>query len=184
MPSHEEAREDERAAMIDEDEVIEDEAAARNPRVARRPDAPTKAMVLAHELHHADYRDWCDHCVAGKGVAHQHRQVDRERDTAEFSVDYGFMTPEGEIDLDKNFESEERSGASAVLIGYDHQSKGVWAMVADHKGPTPSTVKWLTEKIEQAGCKGVKIVLKSDQEESIMALKKAGNQKAGGDRDD
>ena len=43
-------------------EDIEDDAnAARDPRVARRPDAPTKAMVLAHEPHHAEYRDWCEH---------------------------------------------------------------------------------------------------------------------------
>ena len=56
VPGQEEAREDKRAAEVDESEVVnEDEVAARNPRVARRPDAPTKAMVLTHELHHADY---------------------------------------------------------------------------------------------------------------------------------
>ena len=54
------------AAEVERDEVEEEEAAAVNPRVARRPTAPTKAMVLAHELHHAEYRDWCEHCVAGK----------------------------------------------------------------------------------------------------------------------
>ena len=51
----------------------EEAVAARDPRVARRPIKPTKAMVQSHELHHADYRDWCDHCRAGKGVSHQHR---------------------------------------------------------------------------------------------------------------
>ena len=57
----------------DEARIVNDEdteVAARNPRVIRRPTAPTKAMVLAHELHHAEYRDWCEHCVAGKGVSH------------------------------------------------------------------------------------------------------------------
>ena len=153
---------------------IEDvEVAARNPRVIRRPTAPTKAMVLAHELHHAEYRDWCEHCVAGKGVSHQHKQVEREHDTAEFSIDYGFMTHEGVIDYDRNAEETEKAGSTPVLVGYDHQSKGIWAMVVDHKGPTPSTVQWLTDRIDKAGCKGVKIVLRSDQEESIKALKKA-----------
>ena len=87
----EEATRSDEAAEKEKDEVEEEEAAAVNPRVARRPAAPTKAMVLAHELHHADYRDWCEHCVAGKGVTHQHKQVEREHDTAEFSIDYGFM---------------------------------------------------------------------------------------------
>ena len=43
------------------EDIDEEEVAARNPRVARRPTAPTKAMVLAHELHHAEFRDWCEH---------------------------------------------------------------------------------------------------------------------------
>ena len=55
-----------------------DDDVARNPRVARVPAAPTKAMILAHEVHHADYREWCAHCVAGKGVSHKHRTSDRE----------------------------------------------------------------------------------------------------------
>ena len=36
-----------------------------------------------------------------------------------------------------------------------------------------SAVKWLVGKIDQVGCRGVKIALKSDQEESIVALKKS-----------
>ena len=51
---------------------VEEGNTARDPKVARRPIKPTQAMIQAHELHHADYRDWCDHCRAGKGVSHQH----------------------------------------------------------------------------------------------------------------
>ena len=89
-------------------EVPEDieEAVARNPKVARKPTAPTKAMVLAHEVHHADYREWCDHCVAGKGVSHKHRLLEHnDTDCAEFSIDYAFMTADGQVayreDLDE-----------------------------------------------------------------------------------
>ena len=46
-------------------------------------------------------------------------------------------------------------------------------MATNTKGPTESAVKWLSGKIDQAGCRGIKVVLKSDQEESIIALKKA-----------
>ena len=46
-------------------------------------------------------------------------------------------------------------------------------MVVDIKGPTESAVKWLVGKLDQAGCRGVKVVLKLDQEESSVALKKA-----------
>ena len=38
----------------------------RQARVARQPNAPTKAEIDAHYPIHAEYRDWCPHCVAGK----------------------------------------------------------------------------------------------------------------------
>ena len=50
-----------REIEIDEEEL---EATAQHPRIPRKPVTPTKAMVLEHELHHAEYRDWCKHCVA------------------------------------------------------------------------------------------------------------------------
>ncbi len=66
---------------------VEENDIARKPRVARRPAAPTKAMIMAHEVHHAEYREWCDHCVAGNGVSHKHSTSDRETrsDTVEHS---------------------------------------------------------------------------------------------------
>ena len=76
---------------VDEDDI------ARNPRVARRPGAPTKAMIMAHKVHHADYREWCAHCVAGKGVSRKHSTSDKESrsDTAEFCLDYAFYDRRG-----------------------------------------------------------------------------------------
>ena len=70
-----------------------------NPRVTRRPAAPTKAMTMAHEVHHDDHREWCAHCMARKGVSHKHRTSDRESrsDTAEFCLDDAFMTEEGRV---------------------------------------------------------------------------------------
>ena len=73
---------------------VDDEDTAMNPRVARRPATLTKAMIMAHEVHHADCRDWRAHGVAGKCVSHKHRTSDRESrsDTAEFCLDYEFTT--------------------------------------------------------------------------------------------
>ena len=85
------------AAGEEEDDI--EENVARDPKVARRPVRPTKAVDLAHELHHADYRDWCDHCRAGKGVAHQHRSSENDSNEAEFSIDYAFMTKKVNLSL-------------------------------------------------------------------------------------
>ena len=68
---------------------------------------------MAHEVHHADYREWCAHCVAGKGVSHKHSTPDRETrsDTAEFCLDYAFMTEEGGIgymeEIDQEYDRTE-----------------------------------------------------------------------------
>ena len=133
------------------------ENAARDPKVVQRRVRPIKAMVLAHELHHADYRDWCDHCRAGKGVAHQHRSTESDSNEAEFSIDHAFMTNEGQFELGRHLRDDDMVGASPVLIGCDHRSKGIWAMAVDFKGPTQSAVKWLVGKIDQAGCRGTKM---------------------------
>ena len=108
----------------DKDDDLEDDAeevTARNPRVAKRPAAPTKAMVLAHEVHHADYREWCAHCVAGKGVSHQHRSSEKEEDAnAEFSMDHAFLTAEDKVGYREDLGEEHTSGASQSIAGYDH----------------------------------------------------------------
>ena len=61
------------------------------------------------------------------------------------SVDYLCTVPE---------ESEEEM--DAILIAYDSQKMGLWAMPADAKGPTPQAVGWLIGKIEESGYNGIK----------------------------
>ena len=46
-----------------------EEAEAMTPMVARRPQAPTKAEIDAYFPLHAEYMDWCPHCVAGKATS-------------------------------------------------------------------------------------------------------------------
>ncbi len=56
-----------------------------------------KASLIEYDAHmtlHADYRDWCPDCVAGRGISHQHRASRNERTGREFSLDYAFMTAE------------------------------------------------------------------------------------------
>ena len=111
---------------------------ARNPKVARRPITPTKAMILAHEVHHAEYREWCAHCVAGKGISHHHKKTEGEQESAEFGIDYAFMTSDGNICHEDEVDENKLQGATAVIVGHDRQSKGIWAMVVDHKGAQDS----------------------------------------------
>ena len=150
------------AIAVDDGEP-EVETEARAPKIASRPNAPTKAEIEAHYPLHAEYRNWCKFCVAGKGTSRQHRAGDPSEETigVTISVDYCFMVPE---------EAEE--GMDAILVAYDDKKKGLWAMSVESKGATQSSVDWLCRKIEDSGYNGVAITLKSDQEESIVQLKR------------
>ena len=110
------------AAIVEGDAVeieveVEENNTARDPKVARRPIKPTQAMIQAHELHHADYRDRCDHCKAGKGKSHQHRSSANDNEDAEFSIDYAFMTKEGSIEMERDMKESEKIGATPILVG-------------------------------------------------------------------
>ena len=68
---------------------------------------------------------------------------------------------------------EDDAALSPVLVGHDRTSEALWAMVAEAKGVTDSSLKSATERIDDSGYLGTRVVLKSDQEESINTLKRA-----------
>ena len=59
-----------------------------------------------------------------------------------------------------------------VLVGYDNDSHGIWALAVHAKGATKLSVHWVKGKVDESGCLGTPIALRSDQEEAIMALKR------------
>ena len=92
------------------DVVLESEE-SRKPRIVRRPMAPTKEMVEEHNRTHAEYRDWCPHCRAGKSTGLHHRRGDPEEEKlgVTMSVDYAFRLKE-----------EREDDLIPVLIAYDN----------------------------------------------------------------
>ena len=72
----------------------------------------------------------------GQGASHQHRSTDKEDyTTAEFSLDYAFMTKDGQVGSKEDISDEARlAGATPVNVGYDNQAKWVWAFAVEHKG--------------------------------------------------
>ena len=136
----------------------------RQPKIGRRPLAPTKAEIEEHYPLHLNYRSWCEHCRAGKARQDPHlvEPHDRERLGITFSADYAFLTPE---------EKEEDMQPSLVM--FDDDKEAFWAIGVDSKGPTEPIVKYVKGILDQSGYEGQKISFKTDQEVSILALKKA-----------
>ena len=79
-----------------------EEEETRRPRICRRPLASTKAIVEEHNRTHAEYRDWCPDCRAGRSMGLHHRRGDPEEENlgANIYVDYAFrLKEEPEDDL-------------------------------------------------------------------------------------
>ena len=73
---------------------------------------------------HLEYRSWCPHCVAEKGILSQHHQnLDGHSGElgATMSLDYCFMTAGNEEDM------------RAILVSYDHE-KCVFVLHCQLKG--------------------------------------------------
>ena len=68
------------AEIVGDQAATEDSDETRRPRICKRPLAPTKAMVEEHNRTHAEYRDWCPDCRAGKSTGLHHRRGDPGED--------------------------------------------------------------------------------------------------------
>ena len=104
--------------------------------------------------------------MAGKARSNQHatKEEDKERLGITLNADYAFMG--GTYD-------EAEDGMQASLVMYDDDKESFWAVGADEKGATDAMVKFTVGTIDQSGYVGQKLTFKSDQEPSIVALKKS-----------
>ena len=140
------------------------EVEMRKPRVGARPVLPTKAEVEAHYPLHLEYRSWCAHCRAGKArmAPHQCEPADREKMGVTISCDYAFM---GSEEADENMQPS--------LVIFDDDKEAFWAIGVNSKSVTEPLVKHFTNILGQSGYEGEKVTMKSDQEVSVVALKRA-----------
>ena len=70
--------EDDAEKEVDVEQAAEEEFGIRNPRKLLDPKLPTQKEIDEHCLTHLPFRNWCPHCVAGKGkMAPHYKQPDR-----------------------------------------------------------------------------------------------------------
>ena len=75
----------------------EEQFGARKPRAVLDPKLPSQREIDEHSLTHLPYRNWCSHCVFGKGRAAPHfKRASREDSLPEVHFDYCFMSTAGQ----------------------------------------------------------------------------------------
>ena len=123
------------------------------------PRLPTRREVENHNITHVPYRNWCPHCVRGRGKDLDHRKsADEERGMQEFSFDYCFMGDDGEAKV-------------TILVGRDRTAGMTMASVVPTKGTSGQfAVLKVLEFLKLCGAEEAQILIKTDQEPAIEAL--------------
>ena len=127
---------------------------------------PSKEEVELHNKTHLPYRSWCPHCVRGKARRRAHRRKRRKvrGGIPVISVDYMWMKG-------KKGDGDEEKKGNPILVMHCRDTKLTWARVVLRKGVDPYSIKVMSDMILFTGHK--KLILKSDGESSIKALKEA-----------
>ena len=173
----------ERQSNIDEEEmnlyVSESEyEVTRNLTTRKTPPEPTAQENERHEATHIPYREWCQHCLKGRGTKKQHRQSPDEKDKDVISFDYFFGS--------KKVGDETRP----VLAMIDEKSQMKWARVLTAKGiPEDGSQEWaIRDAIKELQVWGYKanqmnpqFVFKIDGESNIRKIRDAIASKMGGE---
>ena len=165
-----------------EEEGIDDEEETMNegvaPKVARQPGQPIAQQRREHEVCHVPYRDWCKHCVRGRGRRRPHCRIGsgRDEDLPHAALDYTFFTQSGAKRAAELTEEEknDETKAKTVLVMKDSLVEAVFAYVVGKKGA--ANEEWLAvqmlDDLDSLGLNRARIIVKSDQENAIEDVKK------------
>ena len=155
-------------------EVDKEEEEMRKYRRPIRPYTPTKAELEEHLPLHLNYRDWCEDCVRAKALAAPHKTDHSESlEGVTWNMDYCFLGDKLDKDATETVTEEEQKSMLPMLVVYDDDKEALWTLPAGQKGPNEQSVKWSIDRLEDSGYIGKAITVKSDQEEAIIALRRA-----------
>jgi hypothetical protein len=116
-------------------------------------------MIEAHNLTHVPYADWCEICVAAKGISDQHRIAENRKVMCQ--IDYHYVGASGD-------RAAEAGSKATLLTMVEVDSGDVDQTVVKTKGEYPFAVRFLANFLDRQQ-EGV-IHLRFDPEPSLAAL--------------
>ena len=124
---------------------------------------------------HVPYRSWCKHCIHGRGTDSAHsRNGGEEGDIPIVSMDYCYLYESANERKERKKEEAEGRHREImempVLVIKDRKSKQVMAELVPRKGVEKFAVERGFRIVDGLGYG--EVIMKSDQEPSIMALKR------------
>ena len=150
----------------------------RAPPIVRAPEKPTKEEWARHQTIHIPYAAWCPHCVAARNARRNHPAHGRK---SRFVPDIENGDGPTKVSMDYMY-LHERIGKyrdvqhnPPYLVVVDHKFGGCWDHQVPNKGVN-DTAHWVPKRVlqdlENSGLGKTRILLKIDQEPSIVCLQK------------
>ena len=162
--------EENEAEAMGEDEEISEEV--RVPAIVKGPQKVTEKEREDHEALHLPYRAWCKYCVRGRGRNMPHAKKKDGKDDMEevpkVSMDYFFLS-----------EADKKANKNPMLVMIDEKTKDRYARAVGQKGiGDDGNMDWLIKDLSaelktwgHAGGPGGHIIIKSDGERAIVAVR-------------
>ena len=122
------------------------------------PLLPKRAEVEAHEMTHLPFRNWCQHCISGRGIERPHARTKGERLFPEFHFDFCFPGSEG---ADKTM---------TVLVIRERKTRMTMATVVPSKSVSNFVTRRVCSFIRELGYEHTGIIVKSGEEHAIRAV--------------
>ena len=147
---------------------------ARELRAPPIPMTPSREEVRQHRLKHHPYREWCPHCVRGKGREDRHTgstQKDVYMGIPKLASDYfyiGQRRPLGRQERQEVEEEAERDGQTPVIVIKDTKSKAIFAHACPCKGAHKAVVGKVIEDLNTLGYK--RVLVRTDGEPALLDL--------------
>ena len=130
--------------------------------------APTREEFEQHMLTHLPYREWCTHCVRGRGKHDQHRRKSEPGQVPTVGMDYCFTDLK---DDDEDGSETKRTTCTPTLVMKCDTTKSLFAFALPSKECSEYAVSTAVDAINGLGHS--KLILRSDQEPAIVALGKS-----------
>ncbi|MDA8582757.1 reverse transcriptase domain-containing protein [bacterium] len=167
----------------EEVEVIEEglQEEGRAPYRVKAPCRPSRKEREEHEATHVPFRSWCWYCVSGRGRNRPHphggSREEVEEHIPKISIDYFFFSKQ-----------DEKASDNPMLVMLDEETGDKFARATGRKGLGESDeMTWLIQDMSEElkswghqGGDGGHIILKSDGESSIVAVRDALSRMHGG----
>jgi hypothetical protein len=142
-------------------ERLAGEGDQRKVRILNDPRMPGLEEIRRHEINHCPYRNWCAHCVFGRGKDLDHRKgIEEERGLHEFAFDYCFP-------------GDELGYKITLLVGRERLTGMIMSTTVPAKGSLGTfACDKVMQFLDECGCSENDVVIKTDQEPAIEFLMK------------